>query len=369
MVGHGELVGVTDVRDRAYFPLLLSRYLWTHKSPEQFILEDNLPQLPVGSVLALLSQLKLDAKISEATVLNYCFEKTTGGCGYLDLYFVHVVPQKEYFYAGQYTFRGKLMLVVIPPSWLKVKFYSDRQLLPKHDQYARHSGPVEMGIGEKTFTATARIEDPVTGRVQWAKSTFLYEVGRSSVSVLADKMQVFYVGIDHHLAIKATDFSSADLQVTVKGADASIRLEGSDYVLTARDTGACKVLVKTPDYKFPMEFTYHVKPCPDPIPVVGTIGKRNFDAVEFQQLDSLTAQLPEFDFAQDCTIVGFNLTKVGKRVDPIEVSNNCGRFNSETKALIQSAAAGDHYLFTDIQARCAGEKASRAIGSLCVVIR
>ena len=118
-----------------------------------------------------------------------------------------------------------------------------------------------------------------------------------------------------------------------------------------------------------MEFTYQVKPCPDPIPVFGQIGKGNFEVVEFQQLDSLSAQLPDFDFALECTIVGFNLTRVGKRVDPIEVLINGGKFSAETKGLIQSAAAGDNYLFTDIKARCAGDKSSRAIGSLCVVIR
>ncbi len=370
LVLYSELMKVIDKSDRQSMHLSLEKYLRTDRPLWQFSLQHNLPHLPVAAVLALLSQLKLDAKISELAVLNYCMDKTIGGCGGgLDKYLVAIVPKKQYLLSGLDNFAASVVLGRYAALSPKVVLFGNGMLLPNNEGLGLFSGPIEHGIGERIFTASARIRHPLTGRVEWVKSVIKYQVGGSSVDVLADKMQVFYVGIDHHLAIKATDFSSADLQVTVQGADASIRQEGSDYVLTARDTGVCKVLVKTPDYKFPMEFSYQVKPCPDPIPVLGAIGKRNFDAGEFQQVDSLSAQLPDFDFAQDCTIVGFHLTKVGKRVDPIEVPNNSGRFSAEAKALIQSAAAGDHYLFTDIQARCAGDKSSRAIGSLCVVIR
>ncbi len=117
-----------------------------------------------------------------------------------------------------------------------------------------------------------------------------------------------------------------------------------------------------------MEFTYKERACPDPVAVVGHFGQISFEATEFHVLDSLSAQLTEFDFAKECSIVGFILTKVGRRVDPIQV-NNGGLFSSETKAIIQTATSGDNYLFTALKAKCSGDRVSREIGSLCAMIR
>ena len=88
------------------------------------------------------------------------------------------------------------------------------------------------------YSTSAR--DPKSSKWLRLHGNLNYLVGRPSVDVLADKMQVFYMGIEHHLTINATDFSSADLAVSLKGADASLRQEGSDYVLTAGETSVCK---------------------------------------------------------------------------------------------------------------------------------
>lgn len=51
-------------------------------------------------------------------------------------------------------------------------------------------------------------------------------------------------------------------------------------------------------------------------------------------------------------------------VDWIEVFNRCDQFTTAAKNLFKRAKPGDTYLFTNIKARCPGDKAGRKINTL-----
>ena len=90
---------------------------------------------------------------------------------------------------------------------------------------------------------------------------------------------------------------------------------------------------------------------------------------EFKAQGGLGAFLDNFDYDCNCVVQGFILTKIGKRQDPVEISNTGPRYGSQANRLIQTARPGDTYLFTNVRARCPGDKTSRLINSLAFIIR
>ena len=83
----------------------------------------------------------------------------------------------------------------------------------------------------------------------------------------------------------------------------------------------------------------------------------------------MIAWLDNFDFDAKCNIQGFNLVKVAKRSDPVEVTNSSGRFASKAANLVRSAKPGDTFYFENVKARCPGDKAGRKINSLVFRIK
>jgi hypothetical protein len=62
------------------------------------------------------------------------------------------------------------------------------------------------------------VKNPLTGEVSEGEGTYEYEVGERSATVSADKMNVFYIGVDNPISVSASRcFFSNDLKVSISG--------------------------------------------------------------------------------------------------------------------------------------------------------
>ena len=59
-----------------------------------------------------------------------------------------------------------------------------------------------------------KVTNPLTGDVVEEEGEFTYEVGARSVAVSADKMNVFYMGVENPLTVAAAGVSSNDVRVS-----------------------------------------------------------------------------------------------------------------------------------------------------------
>jgi hypothetical protein len=66
-------------------------------------------------------------------------------------------------------------------------------------------------LGTKTLNLNVEVKNPLTGEVSEGEGTYSYEVGERSVTVSADKMNVFYIGVDNPISVSAAGISSNDL--------------------------------------------------------------------------------------------------------------------------------------------------------------
>ncbi len=360
---------LTDPKDRAEVEKLIS--LGVEEIPagakSKNWVEYKFKQMPVAAVIPFFTKLKADAKTSETAVLNQIFKRVGGTDIKFDKFLVAISPNNGYVIEGE-TFTADIALAAYssnPGSGVTIS--ANGSGLPVKEGVA-HYETKTSGIGKKTLTATASIKNPLTGQTETAKKDFVYEVGRRSVAVSADKMNVFYIGVDNPVSVAAAGVSSNDLRVSCTGAN--ISGSGSNYIVRGTTPGEANITVSGGGLN--QSFKFRVKRIPDPVAQLG-IGKIAKGGAmpngEFKAQQGLVAMLEGFDFDARCEIQSYNLTYVAKRQDPVTYPNQGSRYNSNNSSLVGRAKPGDMYYFDEVKARCPGDQAGRQINSIVFSIK
>ncbi len=186
------------------------------------------------------------------------------------------------------------------------------------------------------------------------------------VIATADKMQVFYIGVDNPVTISIPGNDSENILVECLACN--IKGWKGRYTVTAKKPGEAKVIVSV-DGRPPTEFKFRVKRIPDPVARLSRNSGGSIGVGEFKNQGGLGAFLDHFDFDAKCKVQGFNLTYIERGKTQVSSANAGARYNNESKDLINKAKPGDTYLFTNVKAKCPGDLAGRRINSLAFMIK
>ena len=326
-------------------------------------------QMPLAATLPIFTKFKNDAKASEAAILNYLLGKVGGEELVLDQFQVVSSPKKSYVIKGE-TFTTDIFLSASASaaSNTDIDIAVNGTPLAVNDGVAKYSVPTSS-TGVKQYTATATVVNPVTGETDTYTTTFEYEVGVRSASVSADKMNVFYIGVDNPVSVSAAGVSSNELRVSGTGSGITLnQTEPGKYNVRVSKPGDAVITVSGGGLD-PTNFDFRVKRIPDPVAKLsnesgGTMGNGTFKAQR-----GVLAVLENFDFDARCDILGFNLVRVAKRQDPEAAINRGASYNSEARALVDKARPGDKYFFENVKAKCPGDPAGRKINDMVFNIR
>ncbi len=327
----------------------------------------NFYQMPVAAIFPMLSKYEMDAKASSSVMLNYFMEKIGGGDIKFDSFEPVVSAKKGYIIAGD-KYEAEIFLSAFSSQNSgSTRISVDGRSLPVKGGKATYTvSPTTTGV--KKYNVKISITNPLTGETKPYAKTFEYEVGRRSVAVSADKMNVFYIGVDNPVSVSAAGVSSNQLKVTGSGITISKKGTGKFNVTATRPSNDAYITVSGGGLK-PTKFAYRVKRIPDPVAMLGKYESGSIGNGSFKAQQGLIAKLKNFDFAAKCNIQGFEMTYVRKREDGVVARNGGGRFKPEVLRLVKKARPGDIYYFEKIKAKCPGDKAGRKLPSIAFKIR
>jgi len=339
---------------------------WKEAKQKESWADFNFRQMPIGAVQPILTKFKNDAKATESAVLNHYLEKVGGEDVVFDKFQVVSAPEKSYIVTGD-TYKSNIFLGAASDNVDDLRIAVNGRALNVEDGVAEYTARASS-TGIKKYTASISFKNPVNDEETQVERQFEYEVGERSVSVSADKMNVFYIGVDNPVTISAAGVSSNELSVSTGPGISITPKGGSSYVVTAKKPGTSSVNVSGGGLPATSK-EFRVKRIPDPVPKLS--GKRGGGIANgiFRAQLGLIADLEDFDFEARCEIQGFTLVRVARRQDPQPVVNQGGRFNAAAQALVNKAAPGDRYFFEGIKARCPGDAAGRNVGSMTFLIR
>lgn len=325
-------------------------------------------QMPVAAVMPTLTKLSADAKTSETAILNYFFKKINGEVDIkFDKFKVAIAPKKAYLIRGD-KFEADVYLAAyssMPGNNVSISVNGTGVGLKEG---VGHYETTPSTIGKQTVNANASIRNPLTGQVTNSTGTFEYEVGEKSGTISAEKMNVFYMGVENPVAISAAGVSSNSLRLNCTGCQSLNKVNDNNYVVKIDREGEV-ALTMTGEGGFSVVKKFRGKRIPNPVPMTSFQG-RGGPATTGQMMSftGMLAILENFDFDAKCSIQSYILFRAPRREDPQQV-NVSGFTNPEAERVCRMAKPGDQYQFMEIKARCPGDAAARNLGSMGFVVR
>jgi len=324
-------------------------------------------QMPLAAVLPLLSQMQSDAKSSEAAVVNSMAELAGGRVVEFDAFFPVVQAKKAYVIRGE-PFEATISVgtysTQISPEDIGL-YVNGTKLSVGEDGKAEYK-TTTSSTGKQTIKLKAVVRNPLTGEVNEGEGTYDYEVGVRSATVSADRMNVFYIGVENPVSVVVAGASSNEINATCQGC--TIKGSGGKYIVTATKPGEAIITV-TGGGLPPTNFDFRVKRIPDPVARLGKQEEGIMGDGTFKAQGGVLAWLDNFDFDARCDISGFTLTRVPRRADPISVVNKSGAYENEARTVVNQARPGDTYFFENVRAKCPGDIATRKINSMVFKIK
>lgn len=183
-----------------------------------------------------------------------------------------------------------------------------------------------------------------------------------TVSVSADKMNLFYIGIDNPITVAMAGIPSEKVKVSCD--EAEIENLGNGHYNVRVNTVGKKIVKVEADGIAPKEIEYRVKRIPDPQAMVNFSSGGAVPLYRFKQQKRIRADLYGWPLEDQCEIKDFEFTYQPKGGEPINVVNIGAEFNEEILAIIENMEAGDLVYFDRIKSLCPGDPAARKINAM-----
>lgn len=335
---------------------------WTKERGVSNWSEYTFKQLPLAAAFPLLTKFQNDMKSSEAAILNYLSSLIGKSEVKVDQFIPISSPIKSYIIAGE-QFESTISVGATSKSFNdNVSIRVNGAALKVENGSAKYTaGSSDPGV--KSYKVDIAVKNPTTGEVFSNSETFEYEVGRRSVTVSADKMNVFYMGVDNPVSVAAAGVSSNDLRVSVTGNVTKTGGGGAKFTVRGTSPGKATVTVSGGGLKA-SSFEFRVKPIPDPVAKINNSTGGEIGNGVLKAQGGVIPVLDGFDFDARCDILGFNVIYLPRRQDPVQVTNAGGVFNGAARNVINQAKPGDQYFFDNIRAKCPGDAAGRKINNI-----
>ncbi len=331
--------------------------------------EYKFKQMPLAAVMPSLTKLQTDARNAQGTMVNKLAELVGGRELKLNKFFPVMNAKKGYVIKGE-KFEAEVAIGAFSSEFAKTSTISvNGQRIKLNAEGKGTFSETTNSTGKKKLKLTANVVNPLSGEKMSGNSEFEYEVGVRSASVSADKMNVFYIGVDNPVSVSVAGAPSNSVKATCSGC--SMNGSGGKYNVTLTKPGDITVNV-TADGFPSTPFKFRGKRIPNPVPVLGAGPNKNGGLMgngEFKAQGGLAAILEGFDFDAKCQIQGYELTRVAKRQDPVSATNPGARYGSDAKRLVNAAKPGDTYYFDKVKSRCPGDSAGRKLPSIVFKIK
>ncbi len=351
-------------------PLAIDDETWKHSKNKRSWEEFTFKQMPLGACQPIFTKFINDAKASENAVLNHFSKQLGGEDVVLDKFTVISSPKKNYVIKGE-PFETSISLAASTSKSTntKVSLSVNGSTLVVNTEGEANWKTVPGDVGIKKYTAVASVTNPVTNETKTYKREFEFEVGERSCNVAAEKMNVFYIGVENPVAISAAGVPSTQLKVDASGSGISLNKQGTGkYVATVTTPGEASITLSGGGLQA-TNFKFRVKRIPTPIPMLSDKRGGAMPNGVFKAQQGVIPVLENFDFEARCQIQSFQLVYVAPRQDAKIELNSGGRFEPQTASLIQKAKPGDRYLFENIKGRCPGDPAPRDLGDMSFQIK
>ncbi len=322
----------------------------------------NFYHLPLSAALMELARWQNVVRGAEAEVLKLIWDGISANAVKFDAVEAKVVPKSTFVVAGG-EFEADVFLAAYNTT-LKPEIVYGSAVDSASGEVANPNvldttninngvGLIKVpasGTGERTFAGVINLMDKATGDKRPYPFQTKYTVSPPMASVAADKMNVFYVGLENPITVSVPGYAPENLVVTTSG---PISVSGSNgkYTVKASNTGAAKVnvSVKTEDGKSISMGAQEFRCKAIPTPVVKWAGVKSGELVAagLASQSPLIPEMENFDFEVYSKILSFTVTYFEQGV-PRDKTVNGNVLPGDVAGQIRGMRRGQKVYFDDI---------------------
>jgi gliding motility-associated protein GldM len=209
------------------------------------------------------------------------------------------------------------------------------------------------GIGEKTIAGTITLPKP-NGEMESYNFNETYNVGASTTSISADKMNVLYIGLPNPISISAAGVPAESVNASINVGN--IRKQGAgNYIVTVANPGRAIInVIANVDGKSKSlgSKEFRVKMIPDPVLKVGVNKSGIMKAADFKVQGGLRADLENFEFeGVKYDVVSYRVGIEARGRDYVEGEANSAYFPSNVVSAVRTLRAGDQVYFDNVKVK------------------
>ena len=219
------------------------------------------------------------------------------------------------------------------------------------------------GTGSRRMRVTVKYVDPSTGELKETTKDIEYTVGAASgVAVMADKMNVLYIGVDNPLTITA-GAGAEKVNATFTGGAIS-KVGGAKYIARPTTPGEHTITVLV-EGKAAGKVTYRVKNLPLPAAYVGNLKAGAVPTATFKAMGGVIAKLEDSEFDAPYEVVSYTVGALSSDIpDYAPVTNNGNRWSGGAATLINKLKPGALVVINEIRVKDPSGRVRTLNGSL-----
>ncbi len=243
------------------------------------------------------------------------------------------------------------------------------------------SVPVSDGVGRLRVPATSpgsrqhsgviRVTSPA-GVVEEHPFETEYTVERPTATVSADKMNVFYIGLDNPVSISAPGIPTENLRPSVSsGAELVQRDDGTHVVRIEPGTSNVTVSVNAlvgGETRTMGESEFRARTVPDPVASIAGRREGRVDRQVLVAAGRITAEMDRFEFDMSFDIGSFEMTTVVGGDFRRYRQEDGASFTDEMIGVINNARSGQEITFRGITTRPGPDGSTRNLGAIALTI-
>lgn len=309
-------------------------------------------QLPLASVITLLSNMQANVRNAEAEIIDFLLGQVVAGDIGVNALEAVVVAENSLVFPGQ-EYRAKVFLAAYDSTKAPVVELNDGEVLEVEGGKGVYSKTLNS-VGYKTWGGTIKLESG--GQVIAMPFEAGYEVAEANATVSATAMNVFYRGLSNPVAVSAGGVAESSVQVTINSPHNIRRTGPGKYTVKPGTQGDLATVSVFSDAdgsrKLMTRMDFRVKDLPTPTAkITGSKGgKAALTKGQLSALQVVEAEAEDFLFEVDFEVTSFTIGFTDASGIWVESESNSSRFTNDQKNIFRSMRAGQRMSIEDIKA-------------------
>lgn len=306
--------------------------------------------VPLAAILTVLSKIQIDVKNSEANILNYLYAQIDAGSFKFNKLGARVIANSNIVFQGE-PYEAEVFLAAEDTTQQPEIFINGRQVDVADGKAVYKVGTNEPGIFK--WSGLIKYKTP-EGIFKDYKFEQTYQVTKPSVTMSAEKMNVFYRGLDNPFDISG-GIPKENLEVEMT--NGKITKVGDKFVVRPTELDEQGKRTAITVYanmngmrKLVGTSTWRVKKVPDPVAQVAGMSGGDIRRERLRVEDGVMAILEDFDFDFKYKVTQFEIqtTVKGGYIDRKMSKSN--RFTPEQKEQLKNVQLESIVYISNIKA-------------------